>query len=176
MPRNRSVVSSRGFCWIRPELRERLEYNQAYWLAMQTADELGGDRELPESGHLGARRYDVFGTANFFNFTAWTASLEYILEQGPGRIAAHDLILVDRFCGGLDRNRFDLVSPGRGTARSTLILVSHRDPERNAGIHQGLKEKGIDTAFRRGRLRFSPHLYNTPVDIDRAIATLSKLG
>src|SRR5262249_57328870 len=32
-----------GFCWLRPELRESLKRTQAYWLSMQTADELGSE-------------------------------------------------------------------------------------------------------------------------------------
>src|SRR5262245_49227722 len=81
---------STGFCWIKPELRDSLEYNQAYWLAMQTADDLANEQNVPGlRDDLGARRYDVFGTANFFNFKPWTASVEYLVEQGIENIAMH---------------------------------------------------------------------------------------
>ena len=30
-----------GYCWIKQELLASLEHNQAYWLSMQTADDLG---------------------------------------------------------------------------------------------------------------------------------------
>jgi selenocysteine lyase/cysteine desulfurase len=35
-----------------------------------------------------------------------------------------------------------------------------------------LVEGGIEVAYRRGALRLAPHLYNTPDDIDRALAVL----
>lgn len=60
---------------MRPELRESLEINRAYWLSMQTADDLGKEETLPAlRDDLGARKYDIFGTANFFNFIPWTTS------------------------------------------------------------------------------------------------------
>ena len=58
-----------GFCWLRPELRDSLRRTQAYWLSMQTADELGEEQGAPAlRDDLGARAFDGFGTANFFNF------------------------------------------------------------------------------------------------------------
>src|SRR5215510_12047893 len=121
-----------GFCWLRPELRESLRRTQAYWLSMQTADELGGEQGEPElRNDLGARAYDVFGTANFFNFKPWTASVEYLLSHGVEKIAAHDDRLVSSFIDGLDRSRYQIYSPLDGPQRSTLILISHKQPERN---------------------------------------------
>jgi cysteine desulfurase / selenocysteine lyase len=72
-----------GFCWIRPELRAALDYNQNYWLAMLSSDDLGReDIDLAPRGDPGAARYDVFATANFFNFRTLAASVEYLLQHG----------------------------------------------------------------------------------------------
>ena len=163
-----------GFCWLRPALRETLEYNQAYWLAMQTADDLGkAQDEIVVRSDLGARTYDVFGTANFFNFKPWTAAVEYIVKQGVEQIATHNQQLVSHLITGLDHNKYDLISPRHGDRRSTLVLVSHKDPDRNQGLYQKLRQKGIYSAFRAGNLRFSPHLYNTEADIDAALSQLN---
>ena len=162
-----------GFCWMRPELREQLDYNQSYWLAMQTADDLMREQsEVVLREGLGARAYDVFGTANFFNFKPWTAALEYLLEQSIERIEAHDQQLVSRFIAGLDLDKYDLFSPREGEARSTLIFLSHKQREQNATLYQSLIAQGIYPAFRNGKLRFAPHLYNTEADIDAALAAL----
>lgn len=159
-----------GFCWMRPELRDTLRVNRAYWLAMQTADDLGREEGLPAiRDDLGARRYDIFGTANFFNFVPWTATLEYLLEKGIDEIARHDAALVDRLVDGLEAREYLVLSPKTGPERSTLVLASHPDRSQNEGIHRTLRENDIEIAFRRGNLRFSPHLYNTPEDIDRAL-------
>src|SRR5205823_558893 len=149
-------------------LLRSLEYNQAYWLAALTADDLGREDDVarPAAGPPTARTYDVFGTANFFNFKPWAASVEYLLAQGVKRIAAHDQRLVSRLLAGLDPKKYDLLSPAAGPERSTLVFVSHREPARNREVYQKLGEHGVGAAFRRGRVRFSPHLYNTDADID----------
>lgn len=164
-----------GFCWMRPELRESLQYNQAYWLAMQTADDLSKDEEVYLRSGLGARKYDVFGTANFFNFFPWLASLEYVLEKGIESIRVHDDRLVSRFLNGLDPEKYDVLSPREKPARSTLIFFSHRFTERNDYIYHALLQARVYVAFRRRNLRMSPHLYNTEEDIDRALLVLNSI-
>lgn len=163
-----------GYCWMRPELLKSLQYNQAYWLSMQTSDDLAKEQGEPElKTGLGARTYDIFGTANFFNFKPWTASIEYLLTQGIEQIAGYNNGLVSQFIEGLDDRKYNLISPREGPARSTLIVISHKQPERNAEIHQILIQNGIYCASRSGRLRFSPHLYNTKTDIDAALSILN---
>jgi selenocysteine lyase/cysteine desulfurase len=164
-----------GYCWLRPELLRSLEYNQAYWLAALTADDLGREDDVARlpTGPPTARTYDVFGTANFFNFKPWAASLEYLLAQGIERVAAHDQRLVSRLLAGLDRDKYDVLSPAAGPERSTLVFVSHKEPARNREVYDRLGESGVGVAFRRGRVRLAPHLYNTDADIDRALAALN---
>jgi selenocysteine lyase/cysteine desulfurase len=165
-----------GFSWIRPELRESLEYNQAYWLSMQTADDLAREPAVPAlRSDLGARRYDVFGTANFFNFKPWAASVEYLLSKGLENIEAYDNRLVARLIEGLDPDRYDLRSPRSGAARSTLVFISHKRPERNSVIYEELRNRRIFIAHRAGKLRLSPHLYNTFDDIDQALSALNSM-
>lgn len=161
-----------GFCWMRPDLLASLAYNQAYWLAAQQGGDLVLNREgglRPCPADLGARAYDVFGTANFLNFVPWAAALGYLLERGIEAIAAYDQGLVDRLVAGLEGGGYQMVSPRSGMRRSTLVVVSHPDPERNSDLHAALRWAGVDAALRDGNLRFSPHLYNTEADIDRAL-------
>ena len=143
---------------------------------MLTPEDLA--KELPRvtlRSDLGARRYDVFGTANFFNFKPWAAAVEYLLEQGIDRIETHNNSLVSRLIGGLDPKRYDLLSPREGAARSTLVFVSHKDSKRNSEIYESLRKSGVYIASRAGKLRFSPHLYNTHDDIDHALSILQAI-
>lgn len=164
-----------GFLWLRLDLLEELRYNQAYWLAEASAATLS-DETADAPRRTGrppkARTYDVFGTANFFNFKPWAASLEYLMEIGLERIAAHDQELVTRLIEEIDRHKYVLVSPEEGPQRSTLVFLSHRDPARNPQVHAYLEEQGIDVVLRRGNLRLSPHLYNTREEIDQVVAAL----
>jgi selenocysteine lyase/cysteine desulfurase len=164
-----------GFSWMKPELRNSLTINQAYWLAQYTTADLGREDLVltpPESTH--PRRYDVFATANHFNFAPWIESIKLLVESGIDAVEAHDQALVTRLLDGLDRDRWQVESSETPGERSTLVFISHRDPARNAEFHQTLTEDGIDISFRRGRLRFSPHLYNTPAEIDRALESLNR--
>ena len=72
---------------------------------------------------LGARAWDVFETANFFNFVPWAASLEYLLNTGVDRISTHNDILVDQILRGLNEDIFQLVSPRERPQRSALVIL-----------------------------------------------------
>lgn len=166
-----------GFCWIAPSVRESLVYNQRYWLAMLTSDDLGRETiDLAMRDDVGARRYDVFCPANFFNFVPWTASLDFVSGLGIETIQAHDQALVQRLIDGLDRRCFRVTSPEAGDQRSTLVFIQPGDDRSQApALHRALGEAGVHVALRAGALRLSPHLYNRPDDIDRALAVLNSL-
>ncbi|MCG8423851.1 MAG: aminotransferase class V-fold PLP-dependent enzyme [Proteobacteria bacterium] len=164
-----------GFAWIRGELLAQLHYNQAYWLSMQTAADLGSGPPEPRlPTDLGARRYDIFGTANFFNFTAWTAAVELILEIGVDAVGSHDAELVDQLIAGLAGTEFIVTSPTDSRRRSTIVFVSHREPASNGTIVEALALSGVYPAYRNHRIRFAPHFYNNCGDIDRALAVLHR--
>jgi selenocysteine lyase/cysteine desulfurase len=164
-----------GFCWIRSELRATLDYNQNYWLAMLSSDDLGReDIDLTPRGDPGAARYDVFATANLFNFKTLAASIEYLLEHDIEAVRRHDEALVQRLIDGLDRRKYRLTSPEAGSRRSTLVFIEPVERERAEEIHRALQTQRVHAAFRAGALRLSPHLYNTPGDIDRALEALHR--
>lgn len=161
-----------GFCWIRPDVRESLDYNQAYWLSMQAGRDLNHMRDYTVRTDLGARKHDVFCTANFLDVKPWLAAVEYLLTQGIEQIAAYNNQLVTHFIEGLDPEKYTLLSPREGPERSTLVFVTHRIPERNPAIYTALQRSGIDLSLREGQLRFSPHLYNTEDELDQVLQML----
>jgi selenocysteine lyase/cysteine desulfurase len=167
-----------GFCWIRPALRRTLRPTKAYWLAMLTAEDLGKDVipvDVPDD--IGARAYDIFGTANFFNAVPFTVAIEHLLSIGTATVESHDQSLVGRFLDGLERSQYELTSPlERTKRRSTLIFFSHRDRMKNRSIYEALANAGVHIAFRSGSLRLSPHLYNSAADIERALQVLREVA
>jgi selenocysteine lyase/cysteine desulfurase len=164
-----------GFCWMKPELTDSLDYNQAYWIPMQGDRELDKIREYQILTNLGAQQYDVFGTANFNNFIPWIECIQYFLNQGLENIKRHNLKLVDYFVRGLDSTKYSVHSPQEKNQRTAIILISHVEPERNKTLYKLLQEKNIFISFREGLLRFSPHLYNTPADIDKVLTFLNSV-
>jgi cysteine desulfurase/selenocysteine lyase len=159
-----------GVCWLRPELFDVLRPTKLYWLSALTADDLAApslDLESVTPRRMG--RLDVFRTANFFNHVPFTAALELLLELGIDEVAAYVDGLVVGLLDGIDRARFRLVS-GQAV-RSPLVVV---EPLREASgeVFERLATAGVHVAHRRGRIRISPHLYNTPDEINRALELL----
>jgi cysteine desulfurase/selenocysteine lyase len=160
---------------MRRELREALEPAKAYWLSMLTASDLAGTPEIKLSDRRDGRALDVFGTANFFNFVPWRASIEYLLAHGIEEIASYDQALVSYLLDRIDREKYRILSPEEGPARSTLVLFSHRDSEKNTALARHLQENRIHVAMRAGAVRVSPHLYNTQADIDRLLDVVNRI-
>ncbi len=166
-----------GFCWIRPDVLETLKPIQAYWLALPdgAALDLAHEGEHRPRDGLGARAYDIFGTANFLNFLPWAAALRYLLAQGIEQIAAYDTALASRLVTGLEASDFRVLSPTATKERSAITVITHRETSRNYQVFQALSNGGIDVAMRGGNIRFSPHLYNTTEEIDLALETLKSI-
>jgi len=161
-----------GFCWLHPDLQAQLESHQAYWLTLagERWNEMDRVDDSP-SRDLGAARFDVFGTANFLNFEPWTASLEHFLDVGLEAIREHDAMLLDRLLAGIDAADWRLISGRAPSERSTMAVL---EPRRRSAAESmsRLATARIDVAERRGRIRISPHLYNSIDDIDRVLAVL----
>jgi cysteine desulfurase/selenocysteine lyase len=162
-----------GFAWVRRDLLEQLEPVQAYWLALPdgVSLDLNLEGELQLRDDLGARAYDVFGTANFLNFVPWSAALEYMLSAGLEAIVDHDQALTQQLIDGLDELGFGFISPIKADERAAIVVVSS---DAGALLHEELRQHGVDVALHAGKLRFSPHLYNTPADIERALEVLGR--
>jgi cysteine desulfurase/selenocysteine lyase len=164
-----------GFCWIHPELLGSLDYHQDYWLAQTKQTDLAQDGGYELRRDRGADRYDVFGTANFFNFVPWQAALKLLAEVGVQAIAAHDQRLVEIIVGELDGSpRLHVVSPVSGPARSAIVIITHADPSRNEDLYATLRGGGIDVALRAGQIRLSPHLHSDEDDIHTALRLLTR--
>ena len=163
-----------GFCWMKPSLRQSLELNQAYWIAMCSSQDLESEGPLELRDIKTARKYDVFGTANFFNFVPFKAAINYWLKMGLENVRNCHAALIDRLILQLQNTPYEFISPKEGFARSSLVVISHRQKEKNLKIFEELKSQGIFTALWKGNLRISAHVYNTLKDIDQLAMVLKK--
>ncbi len=162
-----------GFCWMKLDHINSIKYNQAYWITMQGDRDLEKMREYQILTDIGASKYDVFATANLFNFVPWTESINYLTRNGIPTIKKHNDLLVNQFLQGLDKAKYEILSPQDVRHHTAIIIISHIQSERNKAIFKLLQEKSVFISFREGVLRFSPHLYNTPADIDKALEILN---
>jgi len=99
------------------------------------------------------------------------ASLELLLEATPEAIERQCLELTDRLVAGLRDRGFAIVSSRHPGEWSAIVAATHPERAPNETV-RGLREAGVVVAHRAGRLRVSPHFYNTPDEIDRLLAAL----
>ena len=161
-----------GFAWIKPELRDQLQLNQAYWIPLSTEEDLKNEGPLALRTLKTARKFDVFATANFFNFVPFKASIDYWLALGMENVQAYNQSLIDHMIQGLQGKPYQLISPQAGKTRSNLVVISHHDRTKNESIFRNLLSQGIYTAFWKGNIRIAPHVYNTIHDLTTLLTYL----
>jgi selenocysteine lyase/cysteine desulfurase len=120
-----------------------------------------------------ARKFEC-GTHNVPGMLALKASVELLMEVGIDTIAARLKSLTERLAEGLRAKGYGLVSP-RGEDEWGGI-VSFTAKHMNAeGVAAELRaDRRIELALRDGRLRASPHFYNTEQQIDRLVEALPR--
>jgi cysteine desulfurase / selenocysteine lyase len=140
----------------------------AGWLCMKDALNFGKYRfEFVDT----ACKFDT-GSYNLVGIFGLGAAIEMFLEVGIDKIASHVLMLTDRLVSGLRDKGYRIVSSRRpGEASGIVAFVS--DTHDHEEIQRHLEgEHRVVIAVREGRLRASPHMYNTTEEIDQLIELL----
>lgn len=159
-----------GFTWLRPELVQRLDYQQGYWLAQ--VDQIASPPDTYElRNDLGAAAYDVFCTANLSTFPAWEQALSLLIDHGLDRVEEYDQTLIQQLIDELPSG-WTLRSPRGRADRSSLVFLEPDTPDTVSDALSRLSAAGIDAGERAGRLRLSPHVHNTVEDIERVLTAL----
>jgi cysteine desulfurase/selenocysteine lyase len=117
-----------------------------------------------------AGRYES-GTLNTIGCYGVRAALELLLEVGVERIGPAVLAVTDRLASGAVELGYALCN--ERTPETGAGIVSIRKPGVEAAmIVRNLKDAGVIAAPRQGWVRFAPHFYISPADIDRVLAQL----
>ncbi len=117
-----------------------------------------------------AQRYEE-GTPNGLGIVGLDAALGLIEEVGVAQIGARVLHLSDYAARGLETKGYVVESPRADEDRAGLVLF--RSPTlASEAVLEALTAANVQAAVRSGRVRFSPHFYNTEAEIDRAIDAL----
>ena len=149
------LMAPRGaaFCYVAPELRERMRPLQAGWYAGQDVHQSYYGPPLRLAGS--ARRFDT--SPAWFSFVGAAPAIELLNEIGIEAVHGHNVQLARRFLAGL----------GLPPPPSAIVSVARpRAAERLAAA-------GVRAASRAGLARLSFHLYTTEADVDRALEALS---
>jgi cysteine desulfurase/selenocysteine lyase len=157
-----------GVFYCRRELIERTRPVLIGWMNVVDAQRYGDYNYTlrPDAG-----RFEC-GSHNIPGLLALNASVNLIRELGIEAISQRIKTVTDRLIIGLMLKGYQVISPRTGLEWSGI--VSFTSPKHN---HEQLvvalrKQHHIEIALREGRLRASPHFYNTDEQIDRLIRVL----
>lgn len=117
-----------------------------------------------------AKRFEC-GSYNIPGVLALGAALEVLHEVGIDLIQQRVLGLTDLLVALLDRKGYQVFSP-RGPGESSGIVSFTSSRHDHGQIVQMLERQKIIIVTRGGRLRASPHFYNTPAQIAQLVEAL----
>lgn len=161
-----------GVFWIRRELVDRLRPVGVGWNSVVGAWDFStiDFRLKPHAG-----RWES-GSLNVGGLVALGASLDTLLEVGVEAITARIHDLTDRLCQQIASTPWRVYSSRSRNEWSGIVSLEPpygRDP---GAVAKELRRQGVAVNHRRGRLRVSPHAYNTYEEIDRLVYLLGELS
>ena len=150
------LLSPRGasFMAVRPSAAARLKPHMAGWYAGDDPFESNYDAPLRLAGD--ASRFDL--SPAWLSWVGTAPAIELLAQVGVEVIWEHAVGLANRFRAGLG------MEPGD----SAIVAL----PEDDALVAR-LRAGGVSVTVREGFIRFSFHLYNTEVEVDRALDVLA---
>jgi selenocysteine lyase/cysteine desulfurase len=112
------------------------------------------------------------GSHNVAGLLALKASTEMLSSIGVGMIAQRVRELTDRLIRGLVSKGYAIVSPRDKWQWSGIVSFTSPANNHEQIFHTLRREHRTEIALREGRLRVSPHFYNTEAQIDRLLEHL----
>ena len=148
---------------------ERIKPTLVGWLSVERPFDMNN---FNQPWAPNAQRYEA-GALNTAGVRGLGAAVELFMQVGPERIEHYLLELGAYLCDRLQAHGYHLVSSRRPGETSAVIACEHdRYPAEE--LHRQLEGHRIITTARLGRLRISPHFYNTPSDLDQLIEHLPR--
>lgn len=157
-----------GIFFCRRERIEPLRPLTIGWMNVINAQDYGHyDYTLkPDAG-----RYEC-GTYNVPGLHALKAALEMLAEVGIERIAERLRTLTDHLIDRLAAKGYRILSPRDGDQWSGIVSFESPSHPHGPIVATLRKEHRVEIALREGRLRCSPHFYNTVEQLDRLVGLL----
>ncbi len=156
-----------GLLYIRQDLIERIQPSSIGWMSVKASEDFSS-RSLQWAE--GARRFEC-GTLNTVGVYGLGAALDLLLEVGADPIAQRILCLTARLRQGLQQKGHRVFGPSTPDQCSGIVSFTPANGEPGE-IVERLRSRGVSVAARCGKIRISPHFYNTEEEIDRALALL----
>lgn len=157
-----------GVMYIRRELQPTTRPLVVGWMNVVNAEQFGQyDYTLKPD----ARRYE-YGSHPMIGLLGLKASLELLASLGTDAIAQRLKVLTDRLIAGLRDKGYAIASPRTGEQWSGIVSFTSPVHDHPKIVSELRKNHKTEIALREGRLRVSPHFYNTEQQIDELIKRL----
>jgi len=162
-----------GIFYCREELCQVLRPSVVGWMNMVDAQNYG---DYKFEFQPDARRFEP-GSWNIPGVHGLGASLDLLLEVGIDEVWSRVDALTTRFCEGASAKGYKIFTPRDDpNERSGIVIFTAPDriggSESHRKIIHDLEQQKVYIALREGRLRFSPHFYNTSKQVDRLLDAL----
>ncbi|MBL1264154.1 aminotransferase class V-fold PLP-dependent enzyme [Methylomicrobium sp. RS1] len=159
-----------GVFYTMPEARDRLKLTQFGWHMMKDTHNY---ENKPWTIHPTARRFEC-GSPNMLSIHALSASVSLLLEIGMEKIETLLLERMNYLRERMERHpELELLSPAPSALKSGIAVFRHQKIP-NPALYEYLMQQKVICALRGAGIRFSPHFYNTPDQIDRALAIIDR--
>ncbi|HZM27971.1 MAG TPA: aminotransferase class V-fold PLP-dependent enzyme [Gemmatimonadales bacterium] len=156
-----------GFVYVRRELIPKLAPADVGWLAFEGTDDLSRLTAYDTTLRSDARRYELV-TLPYQDFAGFNASVGLLLEVGIEAIRDYLRAVIQPVLSWAASAGVRVASP-QGVHGSAIVCLDLPDAPR---AYRALKKEGIVATVREGVVRLSPHLYNTPAELERVAEAL----
>ena len=162
---------SLGYLYVAPQHRggQPLEHN---WIARLGSEDFSRLVDYRDEFQAGARRFDVGERSNFQLVPMAVAALGQLLEWGVDSIQETVRELTRRAARGAQALGLEVPAEAY---RAGHLLGLRRPGGYPADVPAKLAARQVYVSVRGDNLRVSPHLYNTPADVDRLLEALALL-
>jgi len=159
-----------AFMYLSPHLQTKLEPGLVGFRSHKNMWDLDASRiDYPQS----AQKFE-FSTMAFGCAVGLTRAINFLNDVGVENIFQHNRQLADLLIEGLQTSGAVITSPLDDESRSSIVRAHFENISSNK-IIQSLKHAGVFVSRRGDSIRFSPHLYNSMSDIDKALAEIDNI-
>jgi len=159
-----------AFMYLTPHLQTKLEPGLVGFRSHKNMWDLDASRiDYPQA----AAKFE-FSTMAFGCAVGLTKAISFLNNVGVENILQYNRQLADRLIEGLQTSGAVITSPLEDKSRSSIVRAHFENIGSNK-IIQSLKRAGVFVSRRGDSIRFSPHLYNSMSDIDKALAEIDNI-